>query len=244
MVLKRYSLFCVYNFLKFVRTLFLLDSYNGAWWYVATYVLLCLCSGIIYKIVNRINSFLIFLLASAQYIIFYFIDAVGLLSVTENSILSFVVSQIDNFFGDVLLCYILGMLLAKMNIFTVIHNIFSEIHISVTGRKVMKASAVIIISAIVFCLQKAIVMPYYALIIFCAFNSASLKGITEKVFTFLGTHSTNIWLIHMFFYLCMFPGLVFCVKYPILILLYLLAICVAFSYVINLIYKRLLFLIQ
>ena len=120
------------NFLKFVRTLFLLDSYNGAWWYVATYVLLCLCSGIIYKIVNRINSFLIFLLASVQYIIFYFIDALGLLPVTGNGILSFVVSQIDNFFGDVLLCYILGMLLAKMDIFSVIHNTVSEIRISVT----------------------------------------------------------------------------------------------------------------
>lgn len=108
----------------------------------------------------------------------------------------------------------------------------------------MKAFAIIMISAIVFCLQKAIIVPYYALIIFVAFNSASLKGITEKVFTFLGTHSTNIWLIHMFFYLYMFPGLVFSAKYPVLILLYLLAICVAFSYAINLIYKRLLFLIR
>lgn len=232
------------SFLKFIRTLFLLDSYNGAWWYVATYVLLCLCSGAIYKIMNKINSFLIFLLASVQYMIFYFIDAVGLLSATGNGILSFSVKQIDNFFGDVLLCYILGMLLAKMNIFTVIHNIVTEIHISATGGKVMKAVVVVIISAIVFFLQKAIVMPYYALIIFCAFNNAPLKGITEKVFTFLGTHSTNIWLIHMFFYLCMFPGLVFIVKYPVFMLLYLLAICVVFSYMINFIYKHLLFICQ
>ena len=31
----------------------------------------------------------------------------------------------------------------------------------------------------------------------------------ERMFMILGRHSTNIWLIHMFFYLCIFKNLVF-----------------------------------
>lgn len=48
------------NFSEFIKNLFLLsNSYNGAWWYAATYVLLCLCSGLIYKLVRKMNCFLI-----------------------------------------------------------------------------------------------------------------------------------------------------------------------------------------
>ncbi len=51
-----------------------------------------------------------------------------------------------------------------------------------------------------------------------------------------GTHSTNIWFTHMFFYFVLFPRLVYRAEYPIPIFLFMLAICVAVSYVINLIY--------
>lgn len=50
---------------------------------------------------------------------------------------------------------------------------------------------------------------------------------------YFGEHSTNIWLVHMFFYGSLFHGIVFCLKYPIPVLLLLIAFSLASSYVIK-----------
>lgn len=51
-----------------------------------------------------------------------------------------------------------------------------------------------------------------------------------RPFAFLGKHSTNIWLTHMFFYMPMYGGIVFHVKYAPLVLVVLIAICIIISY--------------
>ena len=55
----------------------------------------------------------------------------------------------------------------------------------------------------------------------------------ERMFMILGRHSTNIWLIHMFFYLCIFKNLVFKAKYPLLILAFMFGITIVVSTGIN-----------
>lgn len=50
---------------------------------------------------------------------------------------------------------------------------------------------------------------------------------------YFGEHSTNIWLIHMFFYRKLFHGVVFCLKYPIPVFLFLIVLSLASSYVIK-----------
>ena len=60
----------------------------------------------------------------------------------------------------------------------------------------------------------------------------------------LGEHSTNIWLVHMFFYTALFDGFVFCVKYPIPIFLLLLVVSLASSYVIKWLSKPILKLVR
>ena len=50
---------------------------------------------------------------------------------------------------------------------------------------------------------------------------------------YFGEHSTNIWLIHMFFYGRLFHGIVFCLKYPIPVFLLLIVLSLASSYVIK-----------
>lgn len=54
----------------------------------------------------------------------------------------------------------------------------------------------------------------------------------KTIFLFLGKHSTNIWLTHMFFYSCLFKGLVIIVRYPLFILLFMFLLCIMTSYVI------------
>ena len=50
---------------------------------------------------------------------------------------------------------------------------------------------------------------------------------------YFGEHSTNIWLVHMFFYGSLFHGIVFFLKYPIPVFLFLIALSLASSYVIR-----------
>ncbi|MGL5904827.1 MAG: hypothetical protein ACRCZO_19235 [Cetobacterium sp.] len=49
----------------------------------------------------------------------------------------------------------------------------------------------------------------------------------------MGKHSTNLWLIHMFFYMIYFKKLVYLPKYPILIYIWLIILCLPFSYLID-----------
>lgn len=66
--------------------------------------------------------------------------------------------------------------------------------------------------------QSAFVAPFAAAAVLAGLFLAKLPEWVEKVFLLLGKHSTNIWLVHMFFYLSLFPGFVFAAKYPVLIL--------------------------
>ena len=50
---------------------------------------------------------------------------------------------------------------------------------------------------------------------------------------YFGEHSTNIWLVHMFFYSVLFDNLVFSARYPIPVFLLLIALSLASSYVIR-----------
>lgn len=64
------------------------------------------------------------------------------------------------------------------------------------------------------------------------------------VLCYFGEHSTNIWLVHMFFYTVLFDGFVFCAKYPIPIFLLLLTLSLASSYGIRWLCKPILKLVR
>lgn len=54
----------------------------------------------------------------------------------------------------------------------------------------------------------------------------------KEFFNFMGIHSTNIWLTHMFFYQNQYGGLVYKLKYPVLMLPGLIIVCLVASWVI------------
>lgn len=64
-----------------------------------------------------------------------------------------------------------------------------------------------------------------------------LPGWAEKCFLLLGKHSTNIWLVHMFFSSGLFCDFVFLVRYPVLILGLMLMVSFAVSTVIDWLYQ-------
>lgn len=61
----------------------------------------------------------------------------------------------------------------------------------------------------------------------------TLNGKISRFFVFMGEHSLNIWLIHMFFYAYIFNNLVYRMVYPPVIYIFMFAICVGMSYIIK-----------
>ena len=81
--------------------------------------------------------------------------------------------------------------------------------------------------------QTLFVAPFIGIIFICIFNLMDKPKSLNQLLLFIGKHSTNLWLTHMFFYLVYFRQLVFFPKYPLLIYIWLVLLCLLASYVIN-----------
>lgn len=69
------------------------------------------------------------------------------------------------------------------------------------------------------------------------FNIIDKPKCLEYILGYIRKHFTNMCLIHMFFYSIYFKELVFDPKYPIIIFIWLIMLCIATSNIINIIYK-------
>ena len=88
-----------------------------------------------------------------------------------------------------------------------------------------------------YLIHKALLTVIFAVLSFIWFNIWKKSKPVEIAMLFLGKHSTNIWLCHMFFYVSVFPNFVTIVKYPIFILLLMIIVCVITSYLVLFIQK-------
>ncbi len=145
--------------------------------------------------------------------------------------------------GTSILPFVWGMYFYKYKLFTKI-RLYLNKHIGNNLLVVISILALIIMIIAHGIVQSLIVAPFTGLITIVLFNAVKKAEWIDKIFLFFGEHSTNIWLTHMFFYAVIFKNLVFSAKYPLLILLFMLAITIGVSYVINLIYKPLCKLIK
>ena len=102
----------------------------------------------------------------------------------------------------------------------------------------------IILFVVTNIIEKAVFVLPCAVLTFIFFNLWIKPEWIKQVFLFLGKHSTNIWLTHMFFYLVLFKGLVQKAVYPVFMLGFMLILCIATSYVVMAIEKNVLTLIQ
>ena len=81
------------------------------------------------------------------------------------------------------------------------------------------------------------IAPVTGFVVMVLFHFWNKPQIIQKFFMFIGEHSTNIWLTHMFFYSILFEGLAYKAQYPLLIYVFLLAITVVVSIGLKLIEK-------
>lgn len=226
---------------SFVLNFFLLRSYNGAWWFVLIYVILVLLSGPMYSMIKKYNPIIINVLI----IIIYGLAYIQRMKVVINVGMVYVdsVLSILALLGTSILPFVWGMYFYKFKLFTKI-RLYLNKHI---GNNLLVVISILVLIIMIIAhgiVQSLIVAPFTGLITIVLFNAVKKAEWINKIFIFFGEHSTNIWLTHMFFYAVIFKNLVFSAKYPLLILLFMLAITIGVSYVINLIYKPLCKLIK
>jgi hypothetical protein len=65
--------------------------------------------------------------------------------------------------------------------------------------------------------ESMIITPITDIAFICFFNLIDKSKKFQKVLDFFGSHSTNLWFTHIFFYMTIFPRLIFADKYPILV---------------------------
>lgn len=217
---------------KFLQNFFVLSSsYNGAWWFLQTYIILVLLSPLIMRLVSKFQSIILLLLVGGIYLISYIQRINHVLDLSAYPIFHDIV-QSTVLVGTSLLPFIAGSVFAKEKVYSKMYQLFSKLKFKNTICAVGIVGLVFIHSLY----QSMIIAPITAIIFVCLFSLIDKSTLVQKLFNYFSIHSTNIWLTHMFFYLTIYPSLVFYPKYPILIFIWLVVLCLVSSHCINLIY--------
>ena len=217
---------------NFILTFTALDpAYNGAWWFFTTYIILVLLSPIINKVVVKYNNTLVIALSFIFYI-FAYIQRIKGVIVLDNNILNWFIRQ-TSLLGTSQLPFIIGSVFAYKKVYSKLDNICNKIRYkNMVG--ILIITLMIIAHGIV---QTLFVAVFTGVVFICTFNLMDKPKWLNNLLSYLGGHSTNMWLIHMFFYMIYFKELVYGAKYSFLIFPWLVVLCLASSYIVNLIYK-------
>ena len=199
-----------------------------------TYVLLVLISKPVYLIVEKLNPYILLLISTGIYFIAY-IQRLKNVVDFNNELANWIIIQMS-LLGTSFLPFVCGMIFYKYELFTktrnLLNNNFNNIKLAIIGAVIFLV--LVIGHGIV---SSVIVAPFTGLVIIVIFNVVKKGSLIEKTFDFLGEHSTNIWLTHMFFYSTLFKNLVFIAKYPMLIFAFMMLLTICCSYIINIVYK-------
>lgn len=220
------------NIQTFVGNLFLFrQTYNGAWWFVITYIFLILLSPLAIKAVDHTKPPITVLCSGVVYVLSYVLYYVWPISV-EGYIQSWILEQLL-LLGRCQFPFVIGMEFCNLKVMDYMRRILNS--------NVKRKCFIVIIPLACFLfhcvIQSMFVAPFTATMTLISFHLWDKPLWLEKTLLFFGKYSTNIWLTHMFFYLTLFKGFVFAFKEPILIYVVMLLICIAISYAINYVEK-------
>ena len=222
-----------------LNMLTLKTSYNGAWWYMFTYILLVFLSPILMRIVKKIHPIFVIGIGFFIYCIAYYVR----FNVSEvnlgNDALSAIVNEIfEKFgpFGMTLFEYLLGAVCCKLKLISKLYNIWKKPKSFIRWFTAI-ALIIIMLYAHTKVISSLFIAPITGFIIMMLFHFWRKPKIIVNSFLFIGKHSTNIWLTHMFFYLYIFENFVYTAKYPIFIFIFMIAITVFVSIILNFIEK-------
>ncbi|MDD9266523.1 acyltransferase [Paenibacillus sp. GCM10023248] len=225
---------------KFLLNFFTLSySYNGAWWFLQTYIILVLLAPLLVSLIKKYNTLLLISITGVIYLLSYIQRIKHIYDFGGNVYINAVVNSIV-LLGTSLLPFVIGSVFAKEKIYTkmslLIHKVPFKNTICLLG--------ILLLVFIHSRIETLFIAPFTAIPFICLFTIIKKGKRVQNSLEFFGKHSTNIWLTHMFFYGTLFQSLVFAPKYPVLIFTWLLILCLISSWFINLLFKPIVKLID
>ena len=202
-------------------------SYNGAWWFVLTYIFLSVLSPVLFKITQRLNSLLLLFLSGILYFIFYLFRFQFPVSFSD-AVLNWIWQQWI-LLGTSQLAYMIGMVSRKSRWVSKIRDI-------IQGKNIYSIYLflILLVAFAGHCvIQSLIVAPITAMVVLICLFCVRLPAVLDRFLLLMGNHSTNIWFVHMFFYLTLFENFVFVAKYPLFVLILMIAVCLLSSVLID-----------
>lgn len=227
---------------QFLQNAVLYKSYCGSWWYLHTYVfLMFLPSSIVVVLAEHSDIRKGLLICLCAQIGWYMVTKFRIIPFVQGSgIVNYVYTECKNLISIIPAVWA-GTLLCRDNTISDLDSLLCK-RFSIKIR-----NAAIVISWIMWfllfnLLHKSVLVGLLGLWVFVTFNLLRKPKVIEKALLFLGKHSTNIWLTHMFFYTRLFDGLVAKAQLPLLMLLFMLGLCILSSITINMIVNRIVFI--
>lgn len=221
------------NWLKFILSFSGFEpGYNGAWWYFTIYIAFIFTSKFWFRLLDKINPYL-YLIALLIIYAFAFYFRIYQTNIFQNPILDWLHTQ-----GALYFCTLFQFMLGA---FALKHNWHQKVSTIFSKTKYVNLFAILgIILLIVFhgIIPNFIVAPFTALGFVFLFLQMRLAKPLNKALDFFNPHSTNLWLIHMFFYMIYFKEIIYAPQYPLLIFGWLVLWCVIASYMVNAIYTK------
>ncbi|KGE19369.1 acyltransferase family protein [Paenibacillus wynnii] len=215
------------------------NTYNGAWWFVLVYILFVLLSPVLVEMVRKYPSVGLILISGLVYLLSHIQRYKPIIPALSN-VLASDLMDLAVMLGVSLLSYITGAVFAKEKIFTKLHQVCSRIKFKNT-LLVALGVGLVFFHAVV---ESSVIAPISGVVIICIYILKDKSRVVDKVLEFFSSHSTNIWLTHMFFYGTIFRDLTFAPRHPLLVFLWLITMCIITSYVIKLITKPIFTLID
>lgn len=207
-------------------------SYNGAWWFFTTYILFVITSKFWFTIINKIHPLVYLGILLIIYLVaFYF--RVYQTNLFSNSILNYLQTQTALYFCT-LFQFMLGAFVLKWNISGKIQNKLNNLKFKNLIGFFLIAGLIIMHGII----PNFIVAPFTGLFFILIYSQLDLPNYVNKSLDFLTPHATNMWLIHMFFYMIYFPEFIYSFKYPLVIYSVLVILCILSSSIVNIIYNK------
>lgn len=206
-------------------------SYNGAWWFVITYIFLSVLSPVLFKITQKLNPVVLLLLSGFVYFVSYLFRFQFPITIS-NAVLNWIWQQLI-LLGTSQFSYMIGMVSRKA-------QWASKLRAICQGKPICSVWLLLALLAafVGHCVvQSLIVAPITAMAVLLCLFGIRLPVIVDRLLLFMGKHSTNIWLVHMFFYFTLFENFVFVAKYPLFVLALMIAVCILASVLINQISK-------
>lgn len=205
----------------------IVNSYNGAWWFFLIYLLLTMSAPWLFAWVKKTPALFIISSTGLIYLIaFYF--RIYRADIFQNEILKWLHTNAA-LYGCTLFPFVFGSLSAKYKYNSQISALWSRLkYPSVCA--VLGILGLMVLHALI---PNFIIAPLTGILFIFLFNQLRLRAPAKKGLVWMSAHATNIWLIHMFFYMIYFKDFIYSPKYVLPIFLLLIVCCTMSSVILN-----------